>query len=197
VANHRIQEVFGELRKLRLDDFPNAIGILLRVLLDLSVSHYMDKSGKIQPLLVKVGSGKGRDWYPTLNQMLTAISQDSTIPLSPQARKKLNKMVSDQHSIINVSLLDGFAHNRFELPTARELRGLWDTFEGILQLTLREPPPAPPPPPAAKTPPAPPPPPAAKTPPAPPPPPAAKAPPATKQPGGPPPKVAAKAGKKK
>lgn len=177
VANHRIQEVFGELRKLRIDEYPNAVGILLRVLLDLSVSHYMDKSGEIQRLLAKaIASGKAKDWYPTLSQMLADISQNSSVPLSPLARKKLNKMVSDQHSLINVNLLDGFAHNRFELPTARDLRGLWDTFEGILQVTLKEPPPAPPPAPASKAPPAP--------------------PPAT-QPSGSPTKGAAKAGKKK
>ena len=148
VPNQRIREVFDELRRLKIDEFPNACGILLRVLLDLSVGYHLEKSGKIQPLLdYGKKNNKGADWFPTLNQMLTAMNNDKTVPLSPLVRKKLNKMLSDANSILSVSLLDAFAHNRFELPTSRDLRGLWDTFEGIFALTLQEPPPPVPPPP--------------------------------------------------
>jgi len=144
LSNQRIREVFGELQTLRVDDFPNACGMMLRVLLDLSVGYYMDKTGKIQPLLDKGKKDKKPpEWFPTLNMMLSEMNQDSALPLSPLAKKRLNKMLSDKNSLLSVNLLDSFAHNRFELPTSRDLRGLWDTFEGLFALTLDEPSPPP------------------------------------------------------
>ncbi|MEZ4297018.1 MAG: hypothetical protein R3B70_18780 [Polyangiaceae bacterium] len=143
-SNARIKEVFAELKRIRVDDFPNATGLLLRALLDLSLGHYMEKSGKIEPIVRKANekSDKGEKWFPTLNQMLTAVNIDRSIPLSPQARKKLDRMVSGKDSSYTPDLLDAMAHNRFELVKSRDLRGLWDVFEGLLQLTLHDPTPA-------------------------------------------------------
>jgi hypothetical protein len=144
IKSNRVRDVFHELRKLKVDDFPNTCGILLRVLVELSLGYYMEKTGLITPLLEKAKKDKKADsWYPTLNQLLNELNKEPDLPLSPLAKKRLNKMLSDKDSFINVELLDSYVHNRFAFPKAKELRSIWETFEGILTLTLQEPPPSP------------------------------------------------------
>jgi len=137
IDNQRIREIFGESRKLRVDAFPNACGVMLRLLLDVAVSDYMDRTGKMK--LLK-GNARNRDrpstWSPTLNQMLRYLVNDSHLPLPGQAKRRLTTLVSDKHSLVSVDLLDAFAHNRFALPVDRELRSLWDTVAPLVALAL-------------------------------------------------------------
>jgi hypothetical protein len=65
------------------------------------------------------------------------IKDQSLMP--PLALKRVNKLLSDKNSTFSLETLDSWVHNRFSVPTARELRGYWDTFEGVLQVTLEEP----------------------------------------------------------
>ena len=63
----RVNDIFDELRKLRLDRNPNASGVLLRLLLEFSVSHYLDSTGLIKPLLehFRKKDNKGPPSVPT------------------------------------------------------------------------------------------------------------------------------------
>jgi hypothetical protein len=143
IDNQRIREVHDELRRLKLKSFPNACGVMLRVLLDIAVSEYMDETKKIKPLLEKAKKdGKGSEWAPTLNQMLRAMVNDGSLDDMPtQARKRLSALITDRNTLLSVDLLDAFAHNRFALPSYRDLRSLWNILEPVLEMTLQPPPP--------------------------------------------------------
>jgi hypothetical protein len=140
VKSARIKDVFGELRRLPLEKCPNSSAVLFRILLELSIGYYLDKTKKIQPLLAAAQKkGKSSDWYPTLRQMLDAILKDASFTLPTMARKRLNKIVSDATSPLSVDGLDSYVHNRFSPPTPRELRHYWDTFEELFAVVLDEP----------------------------------------------------------
>ena len=141
VNDTRINDVFTELKKLKLEDFKNTSGIMLRVLLELSVGYFLEKSGNMQPLLEKhrQKNNKKKDWAPTLKQMLGyMVSEDSDVEITPQTRKAVNKLLSDQ-SIISADTLDFFVHNRRYSPTEDQLRGFWTALEEIFAFTLAEP----------------------------------------------------------
>lgn len=142
VNNARIRDVFTELKGLKLAKNLNASAVMFRILLELSIGHYMDKTKKIQPLLQTAqGKNKGQDWYPTLRLMLAELLKDPTFVPATLARRKLNMLLSVQTSPLSLDGLDSYVHNRFSPPTERELRSYWDTFEDLLAITLDEPPP--------------------------------------------------------
>lgn len=140
LKNPRINDIFRELRRLKVAEFENACAILLRILLELAVGYYLDRTKKIQPLLDKAQKqGKGSDWYPTLRQMLSAVlAEKSEIPTL--ARKALNKMVSDNDHPLSLDKIDQFAHNRYVAPSEKELRKLWHMLEDFMKQMLQEPP---------------------------------------------------------
>lgn len=140
--SQRINDIFDELRKLDVQKFPNAVAILLRTLLEMSVEHYLDKSGKMKPLLDKQRTKHSRPkgWSPTLKQMLQYILSEGTkIELNPLAHKSVKKLISDKGSMFSVDSLDFFVHNKFYCPTEEKLRGFWIQLEELFKITLVEP----------------------------------------------------------
>lgn len=145
VTNHRINEVFEELKDLKVSEFENAVAVLLRILTELAIGDYMDTTGKIKPLLDRADKqGKGRNWTPTLRQMLDELlKNDHDLVLNRHARKALQKAISDDDHPLSLDSLDQFVHNRYTGPSERELRQFWEMFQDLLQQMLnRQPTPA-------------------------------------------------------
>lgn len=141
VSSRRIKEVFDELRRLKVDKFPNACAVLLRILLELCVYHHMDKTGKLKPILAKArdNENKKKDWSPSLRQMLNPLLEDSQIEINPLALKRIRKLMSDQNSPLSLDDLDSFVHNKYTMPTVRDIHNLWETLEDLFKLLLVEP----------------------------------------------------------
>ncbi|TKC93697.1 hypothetical protein [Polyangium fumosum] len=138
VENSRVEEVFNELRRLRVDNFPRASTMLLRILLELSLRHFLEQAGKMKALVSEAKKLKLPDGQPTLRQMLTAVLSDDAIPLTGAHRKKLNQILAQADSNL---LLDNMAvcvRENFAFPTAKELHGYWDHFDALLQLMFTE-----------------------------------------------------------
>jgi hypothetical protein len=135
----RIKEIFLELRRLKLIEFPNACAMLGRVFVELLVGHYLEKTGKDKPLLDKAKKdGRPADWSPTLRQMMRAILNDSTITIKPMVRRALERLTNDDASLVSLEHLDQFVHNRYIAPTERVLRQFWAAFEPLLETFMTE-----------------------------------------------------------
>jgi hypothetical protein len=142
VNNQRIHDVFNELRKLKVvAEFPNACAIMLRVLLELSVSHYIQSTGKTKDLLnchPKEKQKRG-DWHPSLRQQLDFMLKHMNLPLEPLERKGINQFVSSTHSTYTLDSLDLFIHNKNVQPPEPEVRAIWGKVEPLLRIVLTEP----------------------------------------------------------
>lgn len=139
----RINDVFGELRELPVRRFPNATGALLRILFEMVIGNYLEKTKKIQPLIEKAKKeGKSNDWAPTARQMLAVVLKDPDITLHPLVRKGLNKMASDDDHPLSLDQMDQFVHNSYVAPTEAELRKFWHLLQTLITPMLTEPPPA-------------------------------------------------------
>jgi hypothetical protein len=120
-----------------VDKQPNASAVLLRLLLEFSVSYYLDTSGQIKPLLERFRQkdNKGPDWYPSLRQLMEhLLSVD--IGLAPLELKAVRKFVQTKGQNNTLDALDGFIHNRKVEPTEPELRAIVRLIDPILHVTL-------------------------------------------------------------
>jgi hypothetical protein len=144
LKSERINDIFDELRDLDVETKVNASAVLFRILLELCVGHYLDRTKLIQPLLDKAKKDKRpNDWYPPLRHLLDAILKETSIEIHPLARKRLNKFVSDDKSPLSVDGLDSYLHNKFSPPSAKDLRSYWETFDDLFKVILVEQPPPP------------------------------------------------------
>jgi hypothetical protein len=136
----RIKEVFGELRSLKVSKYPNSAAVMLRILLELSLYHYLDAAGKLKAIVDKTkGKDKGRDWSPTLKQMLTPFLDDPDLQLDPLALKKLKTLATQRDHPLTVDSMDSFVHSKYSMPSERDIRGFWEILAPLFEVILSEP----------------------------------------------------------
>ena len=133
----RVNDIYDELRRLRFEKSPNASVVLLRLLLEFSVSFHLDSTGNIKPLLERFRKkdNRGLDWYPSLRQLMEHLL-GFDVGLQPLELKALKKFVQTKGENNTLDALDGFVHNRKVEPTEPEARAIVKLIEPILQITL-------------------------------------------------------------
>ncbi len=132
ISQRRIALIFEELGRLKVADAPNAIAVLFRVFLELSVDHYMVKQ-KV-PLTVKDKGGHERD-----KNLRTKVGEViEHLVAQGQNRKdyrSVERALSTTHSPLSTELLNDYVHNRFTTPKVADLLASWDDahqlFEGL------------------------------------------------------------------
>ncbi len=136
-SDSRINDVFDELKKLHLDKNPNASAVLLRVLLEFSVSHYLDTNGHTKELIERARKkdNKGPEWYPSLRQLMEHLLSID-VGLQPLELKALRKFVQTKGQGNTLDALDGFVHNRKVDPGEVEIRAIVKLIEPLLKVTL-------------------------------------------------------------
>lgn len=132
VTDNKTAEIAKELRRLRIDEAPHAVAVLLRVFLELSVDHYMD-AHKL-PLSVPNPKGGGKHD----KSMSTKMKEVSAhLIASDKATKKdlmgVERAVGDIKSPLHIDLLHAYVHNRFVTPKARELIAAWNEAQRFME----------------------------------------------------------------
>jgi len=123
----RIKKIYIELKKLALDEFPNASAVLLRVFIEISLDHFLSK----QP-----------DWTyqkvsnSTLAQKLTWVANyfEKNGIMSKEQLALIHKAASGE-TILAASIRNfhGFVHNRFYSPVPKELTVAWDDLQMFIE----------------------------------------------------------------
>jgi hypothetical protein len=134
VSDSKVASIFKELRGLRVDEYPNAIAVLLRVFLELSVDCYMDSNS----LVLKYKDPKSNKVVEKSLKKKIAEVVEHLIKAKGFDRKDfagVTRGLSVEHSPLYVDLLHAYLHNRFVTPKTRDLIGALDDarrfFEGI------------------------------------------------------------------
>lgn len=124
IAVARIQEIETELRKLSLEDHPNAVGVLFRVFIELCLDAYLETH-----TVGTLTSDSG------LNKKLEGIAGDL------EQRKKLNhqqaKVVrraaqSDSFLAPSMTVLHQYVHNQHFFPAPSDLRAHWNSLQPFI-----------------------------------------------------------------
>lgn len=140
IEDDRICTVVDELKDLSLSRFPNASAITFRSLLDMAVTKYMHDAGELKVIKAKLSTkqAKPADWIPTLNMQLNHILATPSVPLGPEARKALQKFLSDSNQSLTLDALNWYAHIRYVPPTIEQLRSFWTMLTPLFELTLQD-----------------------------------------------------------
>jgi len=131
VTDNKTAEIIKELRRLKVDDAPHAIAVLLRVFLELSVDHYMD----LNKLPLRTTDPKGNRRDKTLKNKTHEVI--GHLILHQGVEKKdlfgVERAISDSKSPLFIDLLHSYLHNRFVTPKARELLGAWNDAQRFFE----------------------------------------------------------------
>lgn len=131
VTDDRINDIYVELQTLDVNDFPNSVGVLFRVFLELSVDSFIGRQSP--PLLTKAEledhRGKGR-----LSGKIQAVIAHLTKSKIMTAKELIAaKELVTETTLFNskVSLMHAFVHNGSVTPKPSELKTEWNDLSAF------------------------------------------------------------------
>lgn len=129
IPEKKINNIYLELKKdLLLDDsssaVPNAIGVLFRVFLEISIDYFLEKEGITLPTDTKL-SGKITKCADVMEKQNVA----SKIQL-----KNIRNVATNKHSILSIQNFHDYIHSYKTQPSSSDLKLKWDNLEEFFQL---------------------------------------------------------------
>ena len=116
----RINEIYHELRGLKIEDFTNAVAVLFRVFLELSVDEYIIRNGlHIDPMA-------------KLSHKMQEVANHLKVRgiLNDQQLKPVRRAAqSDSFLGTTLTTMHQYVHNQYFYPAPSDLLATWDSLE--------------------------------------------------------------------
>lgn len=139
-GNERLSDIRNELVRLKREDYPNAGAVLLRVFLELSALHYLERSGELPKVIKRLGDkGQLRYGTPAMKQLVPTVIGLAKKNLSKSDAIRVEKAIKyDAAAPFTLSDLHAFVHQDNDMPSARDILQFWLRTESLFRLMLEQ-----------------------------------------------------------
>jgi hypothetical protein len=132
VTTAKIEGIYGELRTLQLSRHVHAIGVLLRVFLEMSVDEYLTKAAGVPLTFKEPKSGRTLD-KNLKNKVKEAIAHMVQNGAAEKDFKGVMTAMNDVHHPFSIETLHAYIHNRFFTPVDSHLTAAWDNAQPLFE----------------------------------------------------------------
>lgn len=119
----RINNIYHELKNLNIENYTNAVSVLLRVFLELSLDSYIERKSL------------NLDEWADLSHKLQAVGQalKNNGQMNSQQLKAVRRASNKDYFIAaNISTFNQYVHNQYFTPAPSDLRAAWDSLEPFI-----------------------------------------------------------------
>ncbi|MHB1543733.1 MAG: ParB N-terminal domain-containing protein [Gammaproteobacteria bacterium] len=124
IEDSKVAAIFKELRGLKIDEFPNAAAVLLRVFLELSVDCYLEAHSIPRRFKSKQNNTVDKPLKQKVKDVIEHLVSKEGCERKDFLGVTHALSVSD--SPLYIDLLHAYLHNRFVTPMTRDLTSAWD-----------------------------------------------------------------------
>lgn len=115
--------MFVELNTLDYTKYPNAASVLLRVFVELSVDHHIERNGN-EPGMAKLGE----------KLKLVADDLNNTKKIPDQLRKAIHNVATGNGLLgVSVKSMNQYVHNKYTYPKVSDLKSSWNELQPFLE----------------------------------------------------------------
>jgi hypothetical protein len=134
VTNAKIAGIYDELKKLFLSSHVHAIGVLLRVFLEMSVDDYLVKKAASSLSVMKNGHEHFKKLDAKVKEVIAHMVANGAT--EKDFKGVLAGMADDDHPF-SIDTLHAYIHNRFFTPTEGNLVTGWDNAQHFFETIWR------------------------------------------------------------
>ncbi len=126
ITQTKPRDIYSELRRLKIEEFPNAIGVLFRVFLELSVDNYM----LTKKLVTKADLANQRD-YPLSKKVVKVADhlQNKGVLTKQELIGARRAAARDHFLAASIQTLHAYVHDADFAPGPSDLKAGWDSLE--------------------------------------------------------------------
>ena len=126
-----LKDVYWELRKISVENFPNATHDLLRSFLECTLVYYLKETGEYSTIR------KNERHVPKISELLTFISSEKCKSISDMNIKQIVEHIKSQYSkdysLVRMHMIN---HNENWISEEKEVRSAWNKIEGLMKILL-------------------------------------------------------------
>jgi len=126
IDHKRINDIYHELRKLKVGTFVNSAAVTFRVFFELSVDHYIKRTS-----LVEKSELDKLKLYQKVNIVIRHFEGKGL--LTKKQLKPIKTTTSDPDSIFSINTFNAYVHNPDFHPSASDLKATWDNIEPFIR----------------------------------------------------------------
>jgi hypothetical protein len=127
ITQPKPRDIYWELRRLKpIDDFRNAVGVLFRVFLELSVDHYVIT----KKIATKAQLANQRDW--PLSKKVVKVADDlqtKGVMTKSELLGARRAAAKDHFLAASIETLHAYVHDADFAPAPSDLKAGWDSLE--------------------------------------------------------------------
>lgn len=123
----KINKIYSELKDINIDDYTNAVSVLFRVFLELSISTFYDKYG------FPLRDNKGKPF--SLRERLKKVAEHmgNNGMANKNELKGVRVLTQAKDSLYSTDTFNDYVHNRHFSPTANDLKINWDNVQVFME----------------------------------------------------------------
>jgi hypothetical protein len=125
----KINEIFGELKKLDIEDYPNAVSVLFRVFLDLTLDEYIKKNSIALP--IKKGTSTPDDKLSTRITLVIKHVKDNNV-MTQKELIPINAALNNSNSLLASETLNAYVHSKWMNPDPNDLKKGWINIQPFI-----------------------------------------------------------------
>ncbi len=142
IEQSKVQAIYEELKELKVDKYSNAIAVLFRVFLELSIIHFIEKKKKEGTDLLKDLKEKLKKKGKNSNENNITLRQKMKASYNYMIEKKIltkNELrytriaIDNQYDISSIQTFNSYVHNLSHIPLERDLKKSWNNMQKFIE----------------------------------------------------------------
>lgn len=125
ISNAKINDIYTELKKVGVEEYPNIVGAAFRIFLELSIDYYIEQNKS--ELNVRENDKLKNKMEKVKNNI------NSTLQLDSSEFKNINRAIGSNNNIISIDTLHGYIHSTVAQASPDGLKTTWNNYELFFQ----------------------------------------------------------------
>lgn len=129
ISNARVNDIYLELQKIDVEKFVNAVAVLFRVFIELSLDSYIDSNKLSKGITAaKDGSSLENKVHTVANHLENIKKADENIC------KGIRSAVKNKHDLLGINTWTAYVHYNLYSPTSKNLIVTWNNIQSFVEI---------------------------------------------------------------